>query len=197
MQINFQKQRDLLYTFKLDLINSIDVILKELQQELWSPDEAGYNQSSFPTRFRVRQVRSPVLREIEKYVEHGEFKSFLLTELYKSQSFGAIWGVGPERMDKMTFIYGIFTKDLPTYNIRIHTDDRMHVVQGMIYFIPTDDPDQSTTFYTSFEGDNPMRIPTGSGAGYFAANTNNSWHTGKNSSTEDRYSLIFGIRLNL
>ena len=197
MQINFQKQRDLLYTFKLDLINSIDVILKELQQELWSPDEAGYNQSSFPTRFRVRQVRSPVLREIEKYVEHGEFKSLLLTELYKNQSFGAVWGVSPERMDKMTFIYGIFTKDLPTYNIRIHTDDRMHVVQGMIYFIPTDDPDQSTTFYTSFEGDNPMRIPTGSGAGYFAANTNNSWHTGKNSSTEDRYSLIFGIRLNL
>ena len=197
MQINFQKQRDLLYTFKLDLINSIDVILKELQQELWSPDEAGYNQSSFPTRFRVRQVRSPVLREIEKYVEHGEFKSLLLTELYKSQSFGAIWGVGPERIDKMTFIYGIFTKDLPGYNIRIHTDDRMHVVQGMIYFIPTDDPDQSTIFYTSLEGNNPMRISTGPGAGYFAANTNNGWHTGKNASTQDRYSLIFGIRLNL
>ena len=197
MQINFQKQRDLLYTFKLDLINSIDVILKELQQELWSPDEAGYNQSSFPTRFRVRQVRSPVLREIEKYVEHGEFKSLLLTELYKSQSFGAIWGVGPERIDKMTFIYGIFTKDLPTYNIGIHTDDRMHVAQGMIYFVPTDDPDQSTTFYTTFEGDNPIRIPTGPGAGYVAANTNNIWHTGKNASTQDRYSLIFGIRLNL
>ena len=197
MQIIFNKQRDYIYTFKLDLINSIDVILKELQQELWSPDEAGYNQNSFPTRFRVRQVRSPVLREIEKYVEHGEFKSLLLTELYKNQSFGAIWGVSPERMDKMTFIYGIFTKDLPTYNIRIHTDDRMHVVQGMIYFIPTDDPDQSTTFYTTFEGDNPMRIPTGPAAGYVAANTNNSWHTGKNSSDKDRYSLIFGIRLNL
>ena len=197
MQILFEKQRDLLYTFKLDLINSIDVILKELQQESWSPDEAGYNQNSFPTRFRVRQVRGSILHELEQYVEHGEFKSLILTELYKNKSFGSIWGLSPERMDKMTFIYGMFTKDLPTYNIGIHTDDRLHVVQGMIYFIPTDDPDQSTTFYTTFEGDNPMRIPTGSGAGYFAANTNNSWHTGKNSSTQDRYSLIFGIRLNL
>ena len=197
MQINFQKQRDLLYTFKLDLINSIDVILKELQQESWSPDEAGYNQNSFPTRFRVRQVRGSILHKLEQYVEHGEFKSLILTELYKNKSFGSIWGLSPERMDKMTFIYGIFTKDLPTYNIGIHTDDRMHVVQGMIYFIPTDDTDQSTTFYTSVEGDDPMRIPTGPGAGYVAANTNNSWHTGKNSSTEDRYSLIFGIRLKL
>ena len=197
MQPIFYKQRDYIYTFKLDLTNSIDVILKELQQESWSSDDAGYNQHSFTTRFRVRQVCSPILREIEKYVEHGEFKSLVLTELYKNQSFGAIWGVSPERMAKMTFIYGIFTKDLPTYSIRIHTDDRMHVVQGMIYFIPTDDPDQSTTFYTTFEGDNPMRIPTGPGAGYVAANTNNSWHTGKNFSDKDRYSLIFGIRLNL
>ena len=197
MPLLFKKQRDYIYTFNLNLSCTNETILKALQQETWLPDEAGYAQNSFPTRFRVRQVCSPILCEIEKYVEHGEFKSLLLTELYKNQSFGAVWGVSPERMDKMTFIYGIFTKDLPTYNIRIHTDDRMHVVQGMIYFIPTDDPDQSTTFYTSFEGDNPMRIPTGSGAGYFAANTNNSWHTGKNSSTEDRYSLIFGIRLNL
>jgi len=197
MQITFNKQRDYIYTIKLDLPYTNKEIVTELIQEDWQSDIAGYAQNSFPTRFRVRQVRSPILCEIEKYVEHGEFKSLLLTELYKSQSFGAIWGVGPERMDKMTFIYGIFTKDLPTYNIRIHTDDRMHVVQGMIYFIPTDDPDQSTTFYTTFEGNNPMRIPTGPGAGYVAANTNNSWHTGKNSSNKDRYSLIFGIRLNL
>ena len=197
MQAVFKKQRDFIYTFNLPLSTSNDVILKELQQEPWIPDEAGYNQSSFPTRFRVRSVQSLILQELEQYVEHGEFKSLILTELYKNNTFGAIWGVSPERMDAMTFIYGLFTKDLPGYNIRIHTDDRMHVVQGMIYFIPTDDPDQSTIFYTSLEGNNPMRISTGPGAGYFAANTNNGWHTGKNASTQDRYSLIFGIRLNL
>ena len=197
MQILFEKQCDYIYTFKLNLPYTNETFVKALQQETWLPDQAGYAQNSFPTRCRVRQVQSPILHEIEQYVEHGEFKSLVLTELYKNDSFGAIWGVSPDRMDKMTSIYGIFTKDLPTYNIRIHTDDRMHVVQGMIYFIPADDPDQSTTFYTTFEGDNPMRIPTGPGLGYVAANTNNSWHTGKNSSTQDRYSLIFGIRLNL
>ena len=91
----------------------------------------------------------------------------------------------------------MFTKDCPGYSIRIHTDDRMHVVQGMIYFINGDDPDQSTVTYTTKAGDDPYRVPTGNGIGYFAANTNDSWHTGQNASNQDRYSLIFGIRLNI
>jgi hypothetical protein len=97
----------------------------------------------------------------------------------------------------MTFMYGMFTKDTPGYFIRPHTDDRMHVLQGMIYFIDGDDPAQSTMTYTTFEGDNPLRIPTGSGMGYFAANTNTSWHSGQNSSAQDRYSMVFGIRLDV
>jgi len=197
MQVYFHKLRDDVYSIKLELPYTNAEIVNELKVENWEEDIAGYGQTSFPTRFRIRQVQSNILREIEQYVEHGKFKHQIIDQLYQYPGFAAMWGVDPAKMDQQTFIYGVFTKDLPGYFIRPHTDDRMHVVQGMIYFIPTDDPDQSTTFYTTFEGDNPMRIPTGPGAGYVAANTNNGWHAGKNASEVDRYSLIFGIRLNL
>ena len=196
MQVFFNKQRNFIYTFKLDLPYSNSEIIDELKIENWQEDVAGYSQNSFPTRFRLKELTQPKLKEIEHYVEHGDFKQTIINELWSTQ-FPGYWGVSAERMMSMTHLYGVFTKDCPGYSIRIHTDDRMHVVQGMIYFIPLDDPDRSTTFYTTFDCDNPMRIPTGPGAGYIAANTNNSWHTGKNSSSEDRYSLIFGIRLNL
>ena len=197
MQIIFNKQRDYIYTFNLILPYTNDKILSALQHEKWEPDQAGYAQDSFPTRFRLVHPKNSVLTEIQQWIDHGDVKKQIVDQLYQEPLFPGYWGLSQERMMDRTFIYGVYTLDRPGYNIRIHTDDRLHVVQGMIYFIPTDDPDQSTTFYTTFEGDDPIRIPTGPGAGYIAANTNNSWHTGKNTSTRDRYSLIFGIRLNL
>ena len=196
MNAQFKFQRNYIYTLKLDLPASHDQILSELAQESWEADEAGYAQNAFPTRYRLRTVTQPALQQIEQYVEHGPFKRDIIDLLWTT-SFPSVWGVDATRMDSMTFVYGMFTKDCPGYFIRPHTDDRMHVLQGMIYFIDGDDPDQSTMVYTTFGGDDPLRIPTGSGVGYFAANTNNSWHSGQNSSTQDRYSIVFGIRLNI
>ena len=196
MNVSFEFQRKYVYTLKLDLPASHDQILSELAQEDWQPDEAGYAQNAFPTRYRLRTVTQPALKQIEQYVEHGPFKRDIIDLLWTT-GFPAVWGVDADRMDRMTFMYGIFTKDRPGYQIRPHTDDRMHVLQGMIYFIAGDDPAQSTVTYTTFEGADPLRIPTGSGLGYFAANTNNSWHAGQNSSNQDRYSMVFGIRLDV
>ena len=197
MKVIFTKQRDFIYTLAVEIPYTNEEIITELKNEIWTPDQAGYGQNSFSTRFRDKQVQSSKLLEIEQWVEHGDFKSKIINQLYAEKMFSAYWGVTPERMMSMTHMYGGFTKDLPGYNIRIHTDDRMHVVQGMIYFINGDDPRQSTTAYTSKNQDNPLRIPTGHGIGYFASNTNDSWHTGQNASNVDRYSLIFGIRLDL
>jgi hypothetical protein len=197
MQAVFKKQRDYIYTFQFDLPCPNATILHTLQQETWQPDRAGYAQNDFETRYRLTHPTDSRLIAIQDCIQNNDFKNQIISTLYQEQLFPGYWGLSQERMMDQTFIYGVYTLDKPGYSIRIHTDDRLHVVQGMIYFIPTDDPDQSTTFYTTFEGDNPMRIPTGPGLGYIAANTNNSWHTGKNASTQDRYSLIFGIRLNL
>jgi len=196
MQAAFQKQRDYVYTLQLDLPYSNSDIVAEFNKEVWHPDEAGYAQNAFPTRYRLKTVTQPILKEVEQYVEHSTFKRDIIDLLWTT-GFPAAWGVDAEHMDAMTYMYAMFTKDCPGYFIRTHTDDRMHVVQGMIYFIDGDDPAQSTVTYTSFEGDDPLRVSTGSGVGYFAANTNNSWHSGQNSSDQDRYSIVFGIRLNI
>jgi len=197
MKIPFDKQRDYIYTFNVALSCTNEQILQALQQETWLPDEAGYAQNSFATRYRLINPVDPRLKSIQEWVDNSDFKTQIIDQLYQEKLFPGYWGLSQSRMMEKTFMYGIYTLDKPGYSIRIHTDDRLHVVQGMIYFTPTDDPDQSTTFYTSFEGDNPLRIPNGPGSGYFAANLSTSWHTGKNSSSLDRYSLIFGIRLNL
>ena len=197
MQIHFQKQRNYIYTFNLNLLYTNNKILSALQKETWLPDQAGYAQNDFATRYRLTHPVDLGLIAIQDCIQHNDFKTQIISTLYQEPLFPGYWGLSQERMMDRTFIYGIYTLDKPGYSIRIHTDDRLHVAQGMIYFVPTDDPDQSTTFYTTFEGDNPIRISNGHGAGYVAANTNNSWHTGKNSSTEDRYSMIFGIRLDL
>ena len=196
MNAQFELQRNYIYRLKLDLPATNDRIIAELSQETWTPDQAGYAQNSFPTRYRLHKATQPTLQQIQQYVVHGSFKRNLIDLLW-STDFPGVWGVSADRMDAMTFMYGVFTKDLPGYFIRPHTDDRMHVLQGMIYFIDSDDPAQSTTAYTTKEGDNPLRIPTGPGLGYFAANTNDSWHVGQNASERDRYSMVFGIRLNL
>jgi hypothetical protein len=204
MQVTFQKQRNYVYTLQLDLPYSNSEIVEELTKEDWQADTGGYTQDSFPTRYRLKKVIHPKLKEIEQYIEKSEFKRKIIDILWEpitdsapSLGFSALWGVDADRMDKMTYMYGIFTKDLPGYLIRPHTDDRMHVVQGMIYFIDGDDPDQSTSVFSTKEGADLYRIPTGNGVGYFAANTNDSWHGGQNSSNQDRYSMVFGIRLNL
>ena len=196
MQVNFHKLRDDVYSIKLELPYTNAEIVNELKVENWEEDVAGYGQNSFPTRYRLRQVTQPKLLEIEHYVEHGDFKQQIVDTLWKTL-FSGYWGVTAEKMMRITHIYGTFTKDLPGFNIRIHTDDRMHVVQGMIYLIDGDDPNQSTYMYSDKNGNNSLRMQTGHGVGYFAANTNDSWHTGQNTSEVDRYSMIFGIRLDL
>jgi len=198
MEITFTKQRDYVYTLKLELPYSNEEMLELLQQETWEQDRSnGYQPSTFTTRHRLHYPKNPILKEIQKWVTHGNLKQKLLSTLYQESFWSGLWGVSQERMDSNTLIYGTFIKDRPRYNLIPHTDDRIHVLQGMIYFIPTDDPNQSTMCYTTREGSDPLRIPTGHGLGYFAANSNNSWHAGKNASDQDRYSLIYGIRLNL
>jgi hypothetical protein len=196
MQVAFQKQRDYVYTLQLDLPCSNSEIIEALQKETWIPDEAGYGQNSFPTRYRVPDAQQPIPKKIQLYIEKGPFKRDIIDLLWTT-GFPSLWGVDADRMDAMTYMYGIFTKDCPGYFIRPHTDDRMHVVQGMIYFIDGDDPDQSTSVFSTKDGGDPYRIPTGNGVGYLAANTNNSWHSGQNTSDQDRYSMVFGIRLDL
>ena len=195
MQTIFTKLRGSLYTLKVDLPCDYNTLVTELQDQPWVADEAGYGQNNFETRYRLREPQGELLNNIVRDLEHGTFKQELIAALYSDEFFPGYWGLTPEKMAETTHLYALYTWDRPGYTIRIHTDDRMHVAQGMIYFIDGDDPDQSTYAYTDREGANPLRVPTGYGCGFLNANLNDSWHTGKNSSNKERYSLMIGLRL--
>ena len=195
MQSKFTKLRGSLYALQVDLPCDYSTIIQEFQGQPWAADEAGYGQNNFETRYRLKEPQGELLNDIVTEVEHGGFKQQLISTLYSDSYFPGYWGLTPEKMDQTTHLYALYTWDRPGYSIRIHTDDRMHVAQGMIYFINSDDSDQSTYSYTNQDGSNPLRVPTGYGCGFVNANLNDSWHTGKNSSNQERYSLMIGLRL--
>jgi hypothetical protein len=195
MDVNFTRFRDYLYQAKLNLPYTRTQLIQEFQDQPWEADQAGYGQNNFDTRYRLHNPQGTMLKDIVDYVEHSDFKQRMIAALYSSRFFSGYWGMSPEKMDETTHLYALYTWDRPGYSIRIHTDDRMHVAQGMIYFIDGDDPDQSTTFYTDKHGSDPFRIPTGYGLGFVGANTGETYHSGQNSSSQERYSLMLGLRL--
>ena len=193
----FQKLRNFVYQLTVNLPVSYPDLIELLKAETWPPDQIGYGQSNLQYRHRLPNPVNPILDQILSDVSGAEFKQVIIDQLYKESVFSGMWGISPEKMSKITTVYSGFVCDRPGHMIRIHTDDRMHVTQGMIYFVNGDDPDQATTFYTTPNSDNPLRITTGYGLGFMAANTNDGWHSGHNLSDQDRYSIIFGLRLNL
>jgi hypothetical protein len=197
----FHKLKNFVYQLEVDLPVDQATMTQLLASETWPPDQIGYGQSNLAARYRLNDPVNPVLKGILDSVTDDRFKKTIIDKLYSEvggeADFPGLWGISPEKMHAITFTYAGYVKDQPGHLIRIHTDDRMHVAQGMIYFINGDDPDQATTFYHSRKHDHPVRIVTGHGQGFLAANTNDGWHAGHNRSDQDRYSIIFGLRLNL
>jgi len=193
----FHKLRNFVYQLEVDLPVGYAEMVALLKAETWPHDKIGYGQSDLAARYRLNDPGNPVLKEILDTISGPDFKKAIIDQLYSEEYFPGKWGISPEKMSAITVVYAGYVKDQPGHLIRIHTDDRMHVVQGMIYFIDGDDPDQATTFYTTKDHQNPMRITTGHGCGFMAANTNDGYHAGHNVSDQDRYSVIFGLRLNL
>ena len=195
------KLRNFVYQLEVDLPVGYAEMVNLLKAETWPHDKIGYGQSDLAARYRLNDPVNPVLKQILDTISSSDFKKSIIAKLYSEvggeSDFPGLWGISPEKMAAITFTYAGYVKDQPGHLIRIHTDDRMHVVQGMIYFINGDDPDQATTFYTAKDHKNPVRITTGHGQGFMAANTNDGWHAGHNVSDQDRYSVIFGLRLNL
>jgi hypothetical protein len=92
-----------------------------------------------------------------------------------------------------TSTFTTFVQDKPGYTTSCHLDNRRIVITGMYYFIEGDDPNQSTYFYTSKDGANELRMPTGFNCGWLMGNLNSTWHLGFNRSNKDRYAILFGL----
>lgn len=193
MHMTFDKKRDWIYEVDFNLPFDQRELMDDLRNDDWQGDDSGYNMNPFSKRYRLHAPRSPRLQEIQRWFMGDEFKQHIMNQLYSEEWWSGYWGISPKRMWERTTVFGNLTLDKPGFGTGIHLDNRTLVAVGMCYFIDGDDPQQSTYFYTSKDKDNELRIPTGFGKGWIAANMHDSWHDGFNRSEKDRYNALLGL----
>jgi|LauGreDrversion4_2_1035121.scaffolds.fasta_scaffold249735_1 hypothetical protein len=158
-----------------------------LEQEEFIGEERAY--CTIPKSIILQQLLNKMEEAIPK----------LLTELCEQEQFKKdLWHLeSTEQMTNNVRTTCSFARDTPGFDTNIHLDSRMTVCTGMLFFNQDNDPLQSTCFYTTLTGNEPVCMSSQFGNGWFAANTSISWHTGGNASSRYRYSLIFNVYLNL
>ena len=188
MQAEFLEIRPFIYQFKL-----IDVpfSLQDVLAEVSTPTIDN-------TRHKINQFKNfgPIVESLSAFFCSNEFQTQLINIVSQNKLFwDSYWKHNPVIFKNN--LSPIFEGDLdaPGFFMGPHLDNREIVTVGMCHFIDGDDPLQSTTFYTSEDRSNPIRMPTGFGVGWACANLHNTWHSGRNDSNKNRFSIKFGSEL--
>ena len=183
------------YTDDWRLLSQLTTNFPYSQEEVYTALQNEEYQGN-DSRKICHEIKSPILQSIHKTVLDSV--PALLEEISKFPDFVEHWGLA----DIKELVNNVKTScqlvcDKPGFTTGVHIDCKSQVCTGMLFFNKTDDPDQSTSFYTSLSGDNPIRISSEYGHGWFSANTYWGYHIGGNNSSRDRYALIFISNLNL
>lgn len=192
-----------LFRVKVNIPYSRSELLEEFERENWQPfgatSEVDINH--WPgKRFKVLWPRQEnrKLWELQRYFSSDELKHRVIDAMYERMpEFASWWGWQPEGMFRHCSVHGELTKDLPGFVNDIHTDYRRLVATGLIYWSEHDDERLSSFFWDDLERNNPTRITTAYGDGWWHANSNNSWHGGVNDTDEIRYSSLLGLTVNV
>lgn len=198
--VSYTRLRQYVYQINVELPCSASTIVDELSAIDWTPWHLPdvHNEAKHLPRVNSPVSNSELLKDIGAYFnDPTRYKVDMLTELYRDPDFGVMWAMDYNTLMKNTVCFCDLFKDEPGFTTRIHLDNRQLVTTGMITFSDIDNPDLSTSFFTSENGDSPLRVPIGNGNGWSSAVTHNTWHTGGNFSNETRYSLYFAIALKL
>jgi hypothetical protein len=205
MNIIIEQIRDGLYTFNLELDYSYDRVVSEFENESWElhkdrKDTSGLAGDPYQERSGLMNPKGAILQSIRDYVSSNQVKQQVIEHLYQHQGkyVSSMWeGWSAEQMYNNTFWGSIYNRDYPGFAISNHLDTRLQVATALIYFTEKDDADQSTTYYTSENKDNKIRIENGFGKGVLHLNDHASWHEGANNSNKIRYSLICGLLIKV
>jgi hypothetical protein len=148
-------------------------------------------------RTYCHDIKSPILKSIYDSAM-GSAQELFQVMLDQHQFSTAVWGLDfKEQLANNTKLSGHFVCDKPGYNTSVHIDCRIQVCTGMLFFNSFDDIDQATTFYTDHNNNNPIRMSSKYGSGWYAANTHDCWHIGANNTQRNRYAILFINELNL
>jgi len=203
--------RDLIYNLQLDSNLTSAQILELYAAEEWEIERFDHdrplnaNRGSGLRKIIKNSSRNELSRELLKTdelknlhdnLQSNAFKNIIVNALYEDIEFKRLWGISKKSFLKLTKLKANFITDLPNLNVKIHLDNRMLVGAGMIYLNDKPLGRQSTIFYTDEQKSNPMEISTEFQNGWFAANTQNSWHEGFNFTSTNRLSILLGLQIN-
>jgi hypothetical protein len=190
-------------TFTLDLPFTYEDLLPELENENWvNPSVINNlgNDNWGGVRFKCMNPKPENKRlcQLKEFFGSEELKHKFVHWLYETdESMTWDWEWTPDEMCRHTHLHGEFTRDMPGFYNVIHTDFRKLVATGLVYWAKEDNPAVCSTFYDSFNKDNPVPIPTNFGHGWIHSNGNNTWHDGRNDTDQMRYSTLLGLTLNI
>jgi hypothetical protein len=195
MHAEFKEIRPFIYQFRLvDIPFSISDILAEVN-DVW-PTWPHLNN----TRYKLVHSKNfgPIVQSLHDFFCGNDFQNQFIDILGQNELFWkSYWKHDPIKFkNKLSPIFE-GDMDTPHFYMGPHVDNRAIVSVGMCHFIDSDDPAQSTTFYTTEQADNPIRMPTGFGVGWACANLHNTWHSGQNYSTKNRFSVKFGNQIQI
>jgi hypothetical protein len=140
--------------------------------------------------------KSSMLQQILDIVK--EESQTLLKNINTRQEFKDKWCLDyNEQLLNNTKLTCMFVCDKPGFSLDSHIDSRLQVCTGMFFFNNFDDIKQSTTFYTTHQGENPIRLSSKYGTGWYAANDQDNWHSGGNFTDRNRYAIILIHKLDL
>jgi len=196
-KINYQQVRPQVWQIHFDMPHSRDQLIPELVSQPWSVTD-GSPASWQDRRLRLRPpFETPAMKSIHEWLCSEQHRRTLIDHFYDTvPMFQNRWGMDRDTMFRHTFAHGDFICDLPGFYQDIHTDYRLLVATGMIYLTSHDDPAWSTSFYDDAQGNNPTRITTNFGDGWWHVNDGAPWHGGHNASQEDRYSIMIALTLS-
>ena len=187
------------YKAHLNMPYTRDQIIDELVKVKWgTTHEAEIYEEHYwdGARHKLYDIprESPILFQLHLYFTSDQFKRRVINYCYEQMPrvFQENWSNWtPEKMFENTHTHCEFIKDGPGLEIPLHTDSRIVIGGGMIYFAEQNDPRISTNFYSDRERNHPWTAETNFCDGWWHANSNNTYHDGGNKADYDRYAMLY------
>ena len=200
MDIIFTQKRFLVASIKFTSDYSYQQVHEALVNEQWvswADDYAmGHGNPNWDKRYRPKHLRSPILKEIQEFLQSDLARDRLLDVLYSfSPTFQGLWSITQDEMKEWATFHMEYVMDMPGFYLEPHNDYRRLVGAGLLYLNETNDPLIATTLYSDRQLNDPLTMTTNFGDGWFAANEYCNWHEGHNSSDYIRYSILLGLTI--
>lgn len=181
---------------------SYEELLPEFENEEWKPhgEVAPVGHNPWPgMRYKVLcpKWENRRLTAISRYFGSDEFKRQSIDWMYDNYpGTDVAWGMDRDTMFRRSQTHIEFTRDMPGFVNNLHTDYRLLIATGMIYFHPKDDEQVSSWFYKTETREDPVRMTTAWGDGWWHQNGNYTWHEGWNKTDQVRYSGLLGLTVH-